>query len=498
MSESRLPPVVADDRLRRLRSSGAVLGATGLAAASGSAALVALLTSPATAVTTITVDTTADGAATASDCAPVPVAGSCSLRDALAAASSGDTIVFSPTAFAPGSLHTITLDAAEGHLTSTVDVTISGPGIDVLAVSAGAAAIPTFDFATAGLDVTMSGLTVTAAPTGSGGIEMSSASSLTLDRVAVTGNHSLYCAVHVNAATITISNSSIVDNAPTMCGGVFVRPSVSAKILNSTISGNTISGFGAGGLYVGSSSPDVLLANSTITGNSGSNVVGGAIVLGSGSQLTVDQSTLTANTSTYADPRSTGGIFTSQGGTVTLSGTILSDNHGTVPGSEDLNEGGVGLPTITSDDSILGSIAPTLTVGGTYILSSSPMLEPLADNGGPTRTMALQAGSPALDAGPDPIASFPGNSFDQRGSGYVRVVNGRVDIGAFEVQEPDPSPTTSAAPTPPDDGGSALPATGSDSIDLAIVGGSLLLGGGALAFAALHRTRSRPAWRHRG
>jgi hypothetical protein len=65
------------------------------------------------------------------------------------------------------------------------------------------------------------------------------------------------------------------------------------------------------------------------------------------------------------------------------------------------------------------------------------MLGPLANNGGPTLTMGLLAGSPALGAGSNP------NEYtnDQRGPGFPRVVNGSVDIGAFQG--------TVAAPTPP-------------------------------------------------
>jgi hypothetical protein len=49
-------------------------------------------------------------------------------------------------------------------------------------------------------------------------------------------------------------------------------------------------------------------------------------------------------------------------------------------------------------------------------------------------TMKLLTGSPALDAGPASVPSFAGNSFDQRGAGFPRVVNGRVDIGAYEAE----------------------------------------------------------------
>ena len=58
------------------------------------------------------------------------------------------------------------------------------------------------------------------------------------------------------------------------------------------------------------------------------------------------------------------------------------------------------------------------------------MLGPLADNGGPTQTHALLPGSPAIDAGDNTDAP----EWDQRGIGFPRIVNGTIDIGAFEVQ----------------------------------------------------------------
>ena len=58
------------------------------------------------------------------------------------------------------------------------------------------------------------------------------------------------------------------------------------------------------------------------------------------------------------------------------------------------------------------------------------ILDPLADNGGATETHALVAGSPALDAG-DPNFG-PSPTHDQRGPGFPRVLNGVIDIGAYE------------------------------------------------------------------
>jgi hypothetical protein len=71
-------------------------------------------------------------------------------------------------------------------------------------------------------------------------------------------------------------------------------------------------------------------------------------------------------------------------------------------------------------------------------LNTDPILGPLQDNGGPTFTHQLLTVSPAIDAGDPNFIPPPG--FDQRGPGYDRVVNGRIDIGSFEVQ-PVPTPT---------------------------------------------------------
>ena len=61
------------------------------------------------------------------------------------------------------------------------------------------------------------------------------------------------------------------------------------------------------------------------------------------------------------------------------------------------------------------------------------MLSPLANNGSGyddgMRTMALQSGSPAIDAGG---AVTPGLSTDQRGPGFIRVLGAAVDMGAYE------------------------------------------------------------------
>jgi hypothetical protein len=99
-------------------------------------------------------------------------------------------------------------------------------------------------------------------------------------------------------------------------------------------------------------------------------------------------------------------IVSGQPGTV-LSGVLTSSGHNLISDST----GGSGY-------------APT------DILDVDPMLGPLTDNGGPTLTHALLPGSPAIDAGDNTGAP----EWDQRGPGFPRIVNGTVDIGAFEVQ----------------------------------------------------------------
>src|SRR5207249_3567210 len=134
------------------------------------------------------------------------------------------------------------------------------------------------------------------------------------------------------------------------------------------------------------------------------------------------------------------------GGTATLDigDTIL--NSGATGGTL-FNDGG----TVTSHGYNLSSddAGGNLNGPGDQI-NTDPLLGPLQDNGGPTFTYALLPGSPAIDAG-DPNF-IPPTFFDQRGPGFNRVVNGRIDKGSFEVQSstgtPTPTPTASPTSTP--------------------------------------------------
>jgi WD40 repeat protein len=75
-------------------------------------------------------------------------------------------------------------------------------------------------------------------------------------------------------------------------------------------------------------------------------------------------------------------------------------------------------------------MALTFSLDSRLLLDVNPIIAPLVYNGGPTQTMALLPGSPAIDSGTNQNAP----EWDQRGPGYPRIVNGTIDRGAFEVQ----------------------------------------------------------------
>ncbi|CAB4577192.1 unannotated protein [freshwater metagenome] len=214
-----------------------------------------------------------------------------------------------------------------------------------------------------------------------------------------------------NPLIVTISNSTVSNNTALASAGIlFNDADITATINNSTISANAAL-YGGGGIYINS-----------------------------GSSLTINQSTISANSSADTSPETGGGGIALGDNTsvVTLSGSIVSGNSSGVAGAADFGLYSA-LPSdtgsITATNSLIGEVDSRITVNGTNNVSStSPMLGALTNNGGPTKTMALLTGSPAIDAGPNPVATFTGNEFDQRGAGYARVVGGLVDIGAFEAQ----------------------------------------------------------------
>ena len=147
---------------------------------------------------------------------------------------------------------------------------------------------------------------------------------------------------------------------------------------------------------------------------------------------------------------------TISGNSATNGGAICNDAAPLEIANSILNAGDVG-ENIFNDGGTITSLGYNLSSdnGGGYLsgpgdqTNTDPILGPLQDNGGPTQTHRPYPQSPAIDAG-DPSFTPP-PFYDQRGTGFDRVVNGRIDIGSFEVQEgkpPPPSPTPTPTPSP--------------------------------------------------
>lgn len=130
-----------------------------------------------------------------------------------------------------------------------------------------------------------------------------------------------------------------------------------------------------------------------------------------------------------------GGIHISPGGSVAIGNTIVAGNTGTSPDTSGAFTSS-GYNLVGKTDGSSGWVASDLT--GTIATPLSLGLGPLADNGGPTPTMALRVGSPAIDKG----KSF-GLTTDQRGQPRPYVFPGAspaaggdsADIGAYEASE---------------------------------------------------------------
>jgi hypothetical protein len=211
--------------------------------------------------------------------------------------------------------------------------------------------------------------------------------------------------VEMPAGTVILSNSNVSRNVSTVAGGIFNGFGGWLMVTNSTLSGNSAGA--AGGIY----NPGTLtVSNSTLSGNS-AGAGGGGIYNGYHGTLTVSNSTLSGN----AGGSEGGGIYNyNELGGLAMGNTILAGNYA---------QFGTDLYGQFTDD-------------GYNLIGVDPQLGPLQDNGGPTPTMALLAGSPALNAG-DPSQL---GVADQRGvlrTGAVNIGAYQASASAFVLSAPD-------------------------------------------------------------
>jgi hypothetical protein len=230
---------------------------------------------------------------------------------------------------------------------------------------------------------------------------------------------------------LVVSGTTIDNNSATLGGGIWTGDG-KVNVLNSTLSGNSAEGSG-GGLYWNpftniDTAPTATISHSTIAFNSVKGPGGGIFV--AGASLTLDH-TIVARNSDIVD--SGPGVATGPDLTGTI-GTVFDARYSLIGTSRDS-----GLtPTPVGSPDAKGNL-----IGGpTLFASIDPLLAPLSNKGGPTRTHELLIGSPAIDRG-DPAAMGGAGevpAFDQRGAPFLRIADGdglggaRIDIGAFESQ----------------------------------------------------------------
>jgi hypothetical protein len=273
--------------------------------------------------------------------------------------------------------------------------------------------------------------------------------------------------------TRIVNNSVIVPDPPVVNqiyrgGGIFAHAK-SLTILRSEIAGNAVTDVtGAdvtrgGGLHLYNNAADlqgpadlfdVKIINSTISGNSSSATAGAMFVYGNVA-LELDNSTVNGN---LAPPTRTGGILIDTGATdppsagnattptMTVVSSILANDTGS-GGDVATNISTIPTFTINATKSLIETICPlpgcdiSVSGSGNLPIGTNPMVGPLAFNGGATRTHALLAGSPTINAGSNPLAL----TTDQRGPPFARVVGATADMGAYEFVPPGLTPTLQSA-----------------------------------------------------
>lgn len=222
---------------------------------------------------------------------------------------------------------------------------------------------------------------------------------------------------------------SVNDDAETgIGGGIYARGD--ANIFWSTISGNSATVGGGIALMNDSGGHTAGIVDSTISGNVAHAAGGIAAFV----PVAIQNSTIAFNTANVGNTTPIGyawsGGLAVRASPVTITSTIVANNDVHYPdGRDERSDIGGDIPIDVGGSASLVIDSAQVVPPDTII--ADPLLAPLADNGGLTRTHALLSGSPAIDTGND-----DGWDTDQRGPGFPRVQNGHADIGAYEV-DPD-------------------------------------------------------------
>jgi hypothetical protein len=366
----------------------------------------------------------------------------------------GPTVVTSSNDSGAGSLRAIINSACPGstisfdmsQVTSPItlatelainkSLTISGPGASQLTIS-GNTVTRVFNVTVPSPGVvTFSDLTIANGKIGGvgGGILLNSTGTFNLNSSVLSGNVANFGGGIYNAGTgaVNISDSTFNNNsAPGSRGGGINMGGGAIKVSNSTFSFNSAGNGDGGGIY--NAGVPVTITNSTFSNNSANGGTGGGLVTLGGTVI------LTNSTFSNNSAGSGGGILNFSATPVQLRNTILALNTATGTGPDGNGafiSNGHNLVGNNSAATITPAPGATGDLIGTNASPINPLLGALQNNGGPTQTRALLPGSPAINAGDNAAIANPpfgGPPFtDQRGTGFNRIVNTTVDIGAFE------------------------------------------------------------------
>ncbi len=263
-------------------------------------------------------------------------------------------------------------------------------------------------------------------------------------------------ALFANDSKLSLTNCTFSANSAGVGGGAFLNQSATDTLTNCAISGNTATGRGlydqsGGGLYLGSGATNTTLMNCTVSGNSAFADGGGIAAQGQNNTTLID-CTIFGNSAgqsgggvsneglvaeVITDCTISGNFADQSGGGVTsiihgsniceptISNTILAGNAALVSGPDS------NITFVSGGNNLIGNTSGSSGWVSSDLTGINPLLAPLGNYGGPTETLALLPGSPALGAGNNSLIPA-GDTTDQRGTGFPRVVNGTVDIGAFE------------------------------------------------------------------
>jgi hypothetical protein len=236
-----------------------------------------------------------------------------------------------------------------------------------------------------------------------------------------------------NAGSLTLTNVTVSDSVAAEDGGG-IYSSGSLTVNSSALSGNAAGANGGGAATAGTS----IFYDSTIAGNTAAGVGGG--IANSGT-LSIPQSTVYGNTAVDG-----AGIENETAGTLimaqsTVSGNIASGGSGgTVTNQNETQAAVTILNSIVAGNTAPNGDCVNCRLQTSFnlfdIAAATLLLGPLTNNGGFTETLLPLAGSPAIGSGSLALATNSGLTEslanDQRGSGYLRVVNNSVDLGAIQ------------------------------------------------------------------